>query len=405
MSGMRPLGKLISFDKALSICESYSIPTDKMEIATISSAAGRVLAEDIKADIDVPPFARSAMDGYAVRAEDINKASSKNPVVLKIVEKIFAGGVPKNTISSMKCAEIATGGMLPNGANSIVMVEETRKEENGRVAVFSSSKANDHVILPGDDIEKGQIVGHIGDFLTPAKIGSLSAIGIEELLVYCKPKIVVMPTGDEIVRPGKALKPGQIYDVNTFTLSSAIESFGGQVIVKPIVDDSKQSLLRAIRSASNADIIIFSGGSSVGEKDLIVDAVSKVGELLFHGIAIRPGKPTLLGRFGNSLILGMPGHPTSCLSNAYIFLEPMVKKIGRYPARTREKIRARLGSDIKPATGRTTIMTVKIEKGIAIPAFKESSAITSMANADGYIVIPSDCKLLKKDSEVEIYLF
>lgn len=405
MSGMRPLEKLISLEDALKICDSNSFQTQKKEIVPIRSAAGRVLAENVKASINVPPFARSAMDGYAVRIKDVREANEENPVFLSIIDKIYAGDVPKKRLAPMQCSEIATGGMLPDGADSIVMVEDTRKITRIRVEILHPQLDDNHIISPGDDIKKGNIVGNKGDFLTPAKIGSLSAIGKEEISVFQKPRIVVMPTGNEVIRPGKKLEPGQIYDVNTYTLSSAIELFGGQVIVKPIVGDDRQSLIRSIGSSKGADMIIFSGGSSVGEKDLIIDAVNDVGKVLFHGVAIRPGKPTLLGKVGKCLVFGMPGHPTSCLSNAYIFLEPLIRKIGRYPIIQKRIIHARLATDINPAKGRTTIMTVKMKEGLAHLAFKESSAITSMANADGYIVIPPREHPLGKDSDVEVVLF
>lgn len=405
MSGMRPLEKLISLEKALAIVAKVSKPTERKEIVPIWSAAGRVLASDIRAEMEVPPFNRSAMDGFAVRAFDIKSASRSRPTILKIAEKIFAGDVPKKRIGSHQCAEIATGGMLPKGADTIVMVEDSVRRRGQSVAILSAVREGTHAILAGDDIKKGAMVARKGDLLSPAKIGSIAAVGIDKITAYAHPNAVVMPTGDEVVRPGMRLKPGQIYDVNTFTLKSAIQSFGGNVDIRRIVEDSKKSLIDAISADKDADIIIFSGGSSVGEKDLIVDAVSELGEVLFHGVAIRPGKPTLLGKVGKSIVLGMPGHPTSCLSNAYIFLEPMIAKIGRYPAKGRTKVKARLSMDVRLSMGRTTVLTVKLSGGQAVPAFKESSAITSMAHADGYIMISPEKEILKKGTVVTVILF
>lgn len=405
MTGMRPLGKLISLEEALNICEKFSKQIERKERVPIWSALNRVLAEDVKAGINVPPFLRSAMDGFAIRGNDVRRANKEEPVILRIIDKVFAGDVATKPISSGQCVEIATGGMLPKGADSVIMVEATRRESKRRVAVLASVRKGGNVISPGDDIKKGAIVARKGELLTPAKIGSIAAIGVDGVMAYERPSVIVMPTGDEVIRPGENLKPGQVYDVNTFTLKSAVQSFGGAVDVRSIVDDSKKSLVEAIESEPGADIIIFSGGSSVGEKDLIVDAVTELGDVLFHGVAIRPGKPTLFGKVGKSIVLGMPGHPTSCLSNAYIFLEPMINRIGRFPTRPKRIRTLRAASDLKVSSDRTTIMTVRIEGERAVPAFKESSAITSMANADGYLIIPPGKRPLKKGSMVDVIEF
>jgi molybdenum cofactor synthesis domain-containing protein len=402
---MRPLGKLVSLEEALRICDRVSRPINRKERVPIWSALDRVIAEDIEAPIDVPPFTRSAMDGFAVRAGDVSGATERNPVVLSIIDKVFAGDTARRAVAQGRCVEIATGGMLPRGADSVVMVESTRRESKKKVAILTSVKKSEHVISIGDDIKKGAIVARKGEMLTPAKIGSITAIGVDSVTAYERPNIVVMPTGDEVVRPGEKLGPGQVYDVNTFTLKSAIQSFGGAVDVRLIVDDSKESLVDALESEKGADIIVFSGGSSVGERDMIADAVSEVGEVLFHGVSVKPGKPTLLGKVGDSVVLGMPGHPTSCLSNAYIFLEPMVRKIGRMPKMCRVIRKARLSSNVKLSSGRTTIFTVRVEGDRAIPAFKESSAITSMANADGYVIAPPGGETLRKGSIVEVIEF
>jgi len=404
MSGMRPLEKLVSLDEALRSVDKASKPTNRTEKVQIWSACGRVLAEDIRAGIEVPSFTRSAMDGYAVRSADVKSARNKNPVVLKIVGKIFAGHVAKRAIKQGQCIEIATGGMLPEGADAVIKVEDTSDKPRGSASILSAVERGENVIEAGSDIAKGARVASRGEFLSPGKVGSIAAIGVDSVKCYARPSVVVMPTGDEIVRPGEKLKPGQVYDVNTFTLKSAAMSFGAEVDVREIVGDSKESLVDAIRYES-ADMIIFSGGSSVGEKDLIVDAVSELGEVLFHGVSMRPGKPTLLGKVGSSLVLGMPGHPTSCLSNAYIFLEPMITKIGRYPAGRRMTVAAKLSADAQLADGRTTVLPVRLEYGKAVPVFKESSAITSMSNANGYVIIPPSGRVLKKGAAVTVTLF
>jgi len=405
MSGMRPLGNLVSLEEALRIIDRTSRPVQRTEKVPMWSASGRVLAENVKAGVDVPSFTRSAMDGFAVRFADVRSARANSPAVLKIIEKIFAGRIAKKELGPGQCAEIATGGMLPKGADAVVMVEKTSKRAKGRVAVLSSVAEGQNVIEIGEDIRRGAVVARRGELLSPAKVGSIAAVGIESVACYCRPYVVVMPTGDEIVRPGEKLKPGQVYDVNTFTLKSAAQSFGAEVDVRKIVDDSKKSLMEAICSEESADVIIFSGGSSVGEKDLIVDAVSELGTVLFHGVAVRPGKPTLLGKVGRSLVLGMPGHPTSCLSNSYIFLEPMVAKIARLPEKEKVRLKLRLSTNARLAAGRTTVIPVRLDGAKAVPVFRESSAITSMTNADGYVLVGPEVKTLRKGAPVEVVLF
>jgi len=404
MSGMRPLEKLVTLTEALRAIDRASKPTDRTEEVPIWSAGGRVLAEDVKAGIAVPTFTKSAMDGYAVRSADVKSAGANNPAVLKITGKIFAGHVAKNVLKSGQCSEIATGGMLPDGADAVVKVEDTSANKRGSVSILLPVPKGENIIVAGSDIAKGARVASKGEFLYPGKVGAIAAIGVDSLRCYARPSVVVMPTGDEVIRPGEKLKPGQVYDVNTFTLKTAAQTFGAEVDVREIVDDSKESLIEAI-SFESADMIIFSGGSSVGEKDLIVDAVSELGDVIFHGVSIRPGKPTLLGKVGSSLVLGMPGHPTSCLSNAYIFLEPMITKIGRFPKQRRNTVVARLSAEAQLAEGRTTVLPVKLDGGKAVPVFKESSAITSMSNADGYVLVPPSGSRLRKGAAVTVTLF
>lgn len=405
MSYPESFNRPIPLDKALEICRRSVKPINRTESIPIESALGRVLAEDVKASINVPPFARSAMDGFAVRSVDFSGSRDGGRVELRIVQRIFAGMSSESSIGRLECAAVATGGMIPDGADAVVMIEDTEAQTKGRVVIVHPPRKGDHVIKPGDDIKKGSIVASKGEMLLPAKIGATSAIGRGSVLVYQRPKIVIMPTGDEVIPPGERLKPGQIYDVNTYTLLSAIESFGAQPSTRPIVKDTLESISRALDAAKDADMIIFSGGSSVGEKDLIASAVAKSGKILFHGVAIKPGKPTLLGKVGRTAVLGMPGHPASCLSNAYLFLEPMVRIIGRLPASSRKEISLRLVEDVRLPKGRTLILPVKIEGENVVPAFKESSAITSMANADGFVVLDSDSEGASKGTMVLVKMY
>ncbi|MDH4122741.1 MAG: molybdopterin molybdotransferase MoeA [Thermoplasmata archaeon] len=406
MSYPESFKKPISLDEALKISVAASKPTNKTEMVSTHLSNNRILAEDIKATLSVPPFARSAMDGFAVRASDVQNASQTEPVTLRVVQEIFAGTAAGASIRKGECAAIATGGMLPKGVDSIVMIENTSQcDSEGYVNINFPAKKGQHVISVGSDIKKGRIVAKKSEQLTPSKIGAISAIGKRSIKVYRKPRIVIMPTGDEIIRPGRKLRSGQIYDVNTFTLHSIISSFGGDACIEPIIEDNRRSIIRALRSHSNHELIILSGGSSVGEKDLIVNVLRDIGEVLFHGVAIKPGKPTLLGRIRQTLVMGMPGHPTSCLSNAYLFLGPMIRKIGRMSEERGNEVLLRLAEDVHLPKDRALILPIRIQGDLAVPTFKESSAITSMVNADGYAILQPKGNIAGKGSQILVHLY
>ena len=400
---MRPIKRLIQLDEALRLVFDRVRPVERSENIGIREAIGRVSASDVISKVFVPPFARSAMDGYAVRASDTFGATRSKPKNLKVIEAIYAGTVAKKPLSKGQSTEIATGAMLPKGADAVVMVEDTELVK-GRVILTSPVHPGQNVSRKGEDIVPGTKVLSKGEMLNPSKIGALAAIGCETVRVFAKPVVGVVPTGNEIAPLGSTLKPGQVYDINSYTLCGVVDSNGGESRKLGIVDDTVRALTHAIREGSDCDILVFSGGSSVGERDIILDVLEKEGKVVFHGIAVKPGKPTLFGTVGRQLVFGMPGYPTACLSNAYIMLRPVLRKMARLPDDPPASVRARMSKRVVSTTGRTQFLTVRLEDGVAHPAFKESGAITSMAFADGYVVIPSDVDLLEKDEEVLVYL-
>ncbi|MGQ9588236.1 MAG: molybdopterin molybdotransferase MoeA [Thermoplasmata archaeon] len=400
---MRPLKRLLQFDEALSLALANTPEVNRSERVPILRSAGRVSAEDVVSDVSVPPFSRSAMDGYAVRARETYGASKLKPKRLRRTEVIYAGSTPRRPLSKGSCAEIATGAMLPKGADAVVMVEDTELEGDW-VLVAESVHPGQNVSKKGEDIAPGTKVISRGELLNPSKIGALAALGKRAVRVYSKPLVAVVPTGNEIVEIGERLRPGQVYNINSYTLSTVVWANGGDVRMLEIVNDSLEDLECVVEENSDCDMLVFSGGSSVGERDVMLDVLEKNGRVLFHGIAVKPGKPTLFGVIGRQLVLGMPGYPTACLSNAYILLAPVLRKMARLPQKEPISVRARMAKRIVSTTGRTQFLTVRLEDGLAYPAFKESGAITSMAFADGYIVIPSDVDLLERDEEVTVYL-
>ena len=293
--------------------------------------------------------------------------------------------------------------MLPEGADAVVRAEDTEDNE-GMVKIYRPVHPGFDVAPVGEDIKKGEKIFTKGTYLTPSKIGALAAMGIIEIKVYEKPKVAVLPSGDELVKPGDSLPPGKIYDVNTYTIASVIRENGGVPVIFPYVMDSPADIEEKLLKAMKYDLIVFSGGSSVGDRDLLIDVVSKHAKILFHGVQIKPGKPTWCA-VGKRMILGMPGFPTSCLSDSYQFLAPALRKMAKLPPKHRKTIKARMSRRIVSTLGRTQFFTVRIKDNVAYPAYKTSGAITSMANSDGYIIIPHNVDIVERNEEVTVYLW
>jgi molybdenum cofactor synthesis domain-containing protein len=401
---VRPFRKLISIEEALDMARSAIEPVTGVEVVRVAKANGRVVAKDVQSRVDVPPFDRAAMDGYAVRAEDTFGAGRAKPLSLDIAGVIYAGRSRGGEVESGRCFAIATGAVMPGGADAVVMVENTEKVGD-RILVMKPVYPGENVSKQGEDIGMGEVVLSAGDVINPARIGSLSAVGLKDLAVYVRPRVTVVPTGEEIAEPGEELEPGQIYNVNAYTLAPLIEDNGCEAVVVPVVEDTMEAIEGALEMSLGSEMVVFTGGSSVGERDLMFDLIDKHGEVLFHGIMVKPGKPTILGKVEDSMILGMPGYPTSCLSNGYLILEPMLRELARLPARRRERIELTSGQRIVSTIGRHQFFPVKVKGEKAVPAFKESGAITSMSEADGYIEIPADVDLVEKGEVVLVTLF
>jgi molybdenum cofactor synthesis domain-containing protein len=402
---MRPFHSTIPFAEARAMIDAAIRPIERVERVALRGAAGRVLAEPIIAGRDVPPFARAAMDGYAVRARDTTGASTASPRILRSIEQVFAGQTPTRVVGAGTCAEVATGAPMPEGADAVVMVEETRKGDGDDVQILAPARAGQNIGRQGADILRGQQVLPPGAFLNASRVGALAALGLAEIVVYTRPEVAIIATGNEIVDPGQPLRPGQIYDINSFTLASVVSEHGGLPIPHRTAADTIEHLLQSLDGCLTRDVVVFSGGSSVGERDLVLDAMSARGEVLFHGLSVKPGKPTAFGVVGGKPVFGMPGYPASCLSNAHVLLAPALRRIGRLPDRPPHSVSVPLGARITSPPGRHQFFSVRLERGAAMPAFKASGDITSMSQADGYIEIEADTQLLEPGSIVRVILF
>jgi molybdenum cofactor synthesis domain-containing protein len=403
---MRPIRETIPVDEAIGLVVDAAAPISRTEKVPLDRASGRVIASAPAATMDVPPFDRAAMDGYAVRAEDTFGAGRHDPKILTSIETVYTGQMPARAVGPGECIEIATGAPMPDGADAVVMVEETeRPSGSSDVRVFTPVYPRQHVGRRAADIASGHTVLQRGDLLTPSRIGALAAVGVLDVEVYARPRIAILSTGNEIVEPGRPLGPGQIYDINRFTLSSIIEAHGGTAVILPTAQDTIDALSAAIDTALAEDVLVFSGGSSVGERDLILDVIAARGDVIFHGVAVKPGKPTVFGRVNGKPVFGMPGYPTSCLSNGYMLLVPMLRRLARLPEYRPQIVRVPLARRIVSTTGRHQFYTVRIVDGTAVPAFKASGDITSMAHADGYIEIPAQTDIVEAGEPVDVKLF
>jgi molybdopterin molybdotransferase len=402
---MRPFTSTISIDEARQRLAANVRPIDRTERVALADAPGRVAAADVASTIDVPPFARSLMDGYALLAADTHAASRTAPATLQIIDRLYTGQSPLRRVVPGTCAEIATGAPVPDGADAVVMVEDTSPARGDSVNILVIATAGQNIGRRAADISPGDLVVRRGDVLNPSRIGALAAVGCAKLDVYAKPRVAVLSTGNEVVEPGTPLGGAQIYDVNRFTLGAVIAAHGGIPQPHQPAHDTIAALGAALDACLDADVILFSGGSSVGERDLIIDIIAARGRMIFHGIAVKPGKPTAFALVGETPFFGMPGNPTSCLSNAYILFAPFLRATARLPIFSPHTVRAPLGKRIASPAGRHQFYTIRLRDGTAFPAFKGSGEITSLSQADGYIEIPADESVIEEGAIVEVTLF
>ncbi len=402
---MRPFQRTIPLAEARAHLAAAVRPLMRTEAVPLGQLAGRVVAHDVVASVDVPPFARAMMDGYAVHAADTVDATRDQPRALVPVGRVFTGEVMTQAVTTGECVEIATGAPLPPGVDAVVMVEETAPGADGRVHVLTPVRTAQHVGRAGADIAAGSLVLRGGDVLLPARVGVVAALGLPALDVYARPRVAIVSTGNEVVAPGSPLGPGQIYDVNRHTLSAVVHAHGGEPVAFDVAADTLDALDAAVDLALGCDLVVFSGGSSVGDRDLVLDILTRRGTVVFHGIATRPGKPTAFGQIGSVPVYGMPGNPTSCLTNAYVLLVPFLRALARLPAHQPRVVTVPLARRVASHVGRTQFYTVRLAEGGAEPAFKASGDITSMAHADGYIEIASEVAAIEAGTPVDVVLF
>lgn len=401
--------KVKSLDEVMALIPEF--PSVDIETLPVSSVSSRILAQDINADNDMPIFRRSTMDGYAVHSNSTFGASEANPAWLGIAGTIAMGEVPEFTLAPDQAARISTGGMLPKGADSVVMVEHTEIVGDSSVEIYKSVAPLQHVIDRSEDFKKGEKVLEKGILIRPQEAGLAAAFGFSSLKVFKKPKVAVISTGDEIVPVNETPGIGKIRDINSYTLAGLICDGGGEPVLYGIVKDDPDALLAACKKAvKETDMVLLSGGSSVGVRDFTVDVLSSIDntEILVHGISISPGKPTILGRSGNKPVWGLPGHVSSAMVVFAIVVVPFLKRLRGCSDYSSAKIRipAKLTRNISSAQGRQDFVRVRlIRKGrelFADPVLGKSGLIRTMVLADGLLEIDENQEGVDKDTLVDI---
>lgn len=392
-----------------TIREAFADSKTESETVHLTYALGRTVFEDITSDEYVPGFDRSTVDGFAVNARDTFGCSESIPALLPLAGEVLMGDEYTKTFMKDTCVAVPTGGHVPEGADAVVMIEYTENYGDGTIGILKPAAPGDNMIYKGDDVYPGKVLIPKGTVIKSHDIGGLASIGKEYVSVHKTPVVGIISTGDELVPINETPKAGQVRDVNTSLLTAAILDAGSTPVIYGAVIDDREKLRDLVGKAlGECDVVLISGGSSVGMKDATADIIAEYGELLFHGIAIKPGKPTILGKAGKKAIFGLPGHPVAAHFITRIFVRPLLKSM----CGTSEKpvvVDAKITEAISSNHGRAECMGVFLENredGLyAVPIHGKSGLITTIACSDGYTIIPRDCEGLPKGAVIPITLY
>ncbi len=403
--------RLIKLQEALDKLHSRWRPLIRTERVKLIEALGRVLGVDVESPMDLPPFHRSAVDGYAVKAEDTFNAGEENPVELRLAFKVPIGTLPKQVLNKGECAYVSTGSLLPPGSDAVVMLEYTHVED-GKVKVYRPVTPGENMVRKGADVKKGSRILRKGVKLTPRRLGLLASIGLAEVEVFVKPRVAVISTGPELVEPGVHLVEGKIYDVNTTTLLSMAIEAGAEAKALGIVPDNLEELVEKLKEALQSfDLVLVSGGTSKGEVDLLPRAIASLSGavMVAHGLAIKPGKPTLIALVEDKPIIGLPGNPTSAMLVFHVLVKPLIQEMAESSEEERTSfIEAKASVKIFSAKGRREFKFMKLEvkdgQLYAYPLPTGSEAVTTYASADGFIEIPEEVEFVEEGEKLLVKL-
>jgi putative molybdopterin biosynthesis protein len=384
-----------------------------VETVGLRAARGRVLAERVDATVDVPGFDRASMDGYAVRARDTFGADETDPAVLDLAGTVHAGETPAATVGEGEAVEVSTGAVMPDGADAVVMVERTSERDDDTVAVRTAVTPGESVMFAGADVSAGERALGPGTAVTAREVGLLSALGVAEVPVRARPAVGIVSTGDELVRPGEDLNSdaGQIYDVNTYAIAAGVAAAGGDPVVYPHVDDARAAMAETLtEAAAECDLVLTSGSTSASAVDVVYQVVEQRGELRLHGIAIKPGKPTIIGRIDDAAYVGLPGYPVSALSIFRTFVAPAIREAAGRPDPDSATVAGRMALRESAEEGRRRLVPVGLVtdgdgETLVYPVDKGSGATTSLTEADGVVDLPANTAYLAAGESVTVELF
>jgi len=399
--------------EALKVLFDQLSPNVMTENVDTAEALDRVLIEKLTAPSSLPSFPRSTMDGYAVRAKDTFGATESLPAYLNVIGEVPMGRGFELEVGLAQAAIVYTGGMIPPGADAVVMVERTQKLDAKNIEVLRAVAPGENVIEVGEDVKEGEPLFDSGHILRPQDLGGLMALGITKVTVAARPRVAIVSTGDEVVPPEQTPGLGQVRDVNTYTIAGLAARSGGIPQQKGIIRDDYDCLFSATREAlDTADVLVVSAGSSVSTRDLTADVVNNLGKpgLVVHGVAVRPGKPTVLGVCNGKPVIGLPGNPVSAMVVAGLFLVPLLWRLqGLVKPPARQRVTAILAHNIASVTGREDFVQVRLverESELrAEPIFGKSNLIYTLVKSEGMVCVPLDSNGLHKGERVEVELF
>lgn len=400
--------KAITAQEALEMINAFPVSLHT-EVSSLEDSLGRIVADDVVAQEDIPSFSRSLVDGFAIKVKDTQGAKETNPALLYYKGEIRIGEETKAVLEDGTCIYVSTGAMMPEGADGVVMQEYTRRMGDA-VEITRTIHKGENIIFTAEDIRLGSIVLKQGKRLTPFDLGVLSALGMADIWVYKKLKIAIMSSGDEIIPIDQQPTPGQIRDINRYTVFNISKKALADTTFIGIARDNPEDIKELLRGAHESDMILVSGGSSKGERDYITASIEQLGgKILFHGINIKPGKPTIFATLWGKPVFGLPGHPVSCIMALTRFVMPLVKRLQGETRGGEKRTTGTLTTNIPSSYGIEEYVRVTVaydKEGCKItPLFAKSSVISSLSQATGYIIVPEAKEGFEQGEEVEVYYF
>ncbi|MDY6906180.1 MAG: molybdopterin molybdotransferase MoeA [Thermodesulfobacteriota bacterium] len=401
--------RLMDYEDALHQClDAVSRPMPA-ETVSLTESIGRILREDVGSRMAVPPFAKSTMDGYAVKAVDVHGATETKPVGLTVVDYVHAGGISEKTLKTGEAIKIMTGAAVPEGADAVIKIEQTVPRDGHTIEVLDGVGENNYIISKGQDILPGNVVATAGETMDPMVMGVVASCGVPEVPVSAKPEVGIISTGSELVPPGHPLGAGQIYDINGYMLFGLTSGAGCNVELIGAVQDKSDALLALLSANMNKNILLLSGGVSVGDYDIVHETLQRAGvEEIFWRVRVKPGKPLFFGRKGNTLIFGLPGNPVSAATNFFVFVRPVIDKLLGKKAWGLETGYCQLGNSRIIRPGRRKFLKGKIVHDHMAPCVwiiqeQRSGVFSPMTGADVLIEVQEDVNSLKKGERVKVH--